>query len=118
MGDLGASLNWIDAEITFDDQLQLDNQIIIHKSVNGKQICLVKQADRYLAFNRSCPHAGAHLDNGSLNNRIELTCPNHHYKFSLKTGYNVSGEGFFLKVFPAKMDSGKLWVGFKKFNLF
>jgi nitrite reductase/ring-hydroxylating ferredoxin subunit len=106
--------NWISIELTNSERNRLDNNEIISRAISGAEICIVKEETRVFAFSRKCPHAGALLDEGFLNKRCELVCPHHHYKFNLNNGYNSSGEGYYLKVFPVKLEAGKLFIGFKK----
>jgi UDP-MurNAc hydroxylase len=40
---------------------------------------------------RYCPHAGAALDNASIEGHI-LTCLNHHYRFDLDSGKCLDGN--------------------------
>ena len=68
-------------------------------NINGKTICIAKHNDQVFACTQKCPHAGALLVNGHLDALGDLVCPLHKYKFSLKSGRNISGEGYYLKTF-------------------
>jgi 3-phenylpropionate/trans-cinnamate dioxygenase ferredoxin subunit len=67
--------------------------------INGKTICLAKHHDQVFACTQKCPHAGALLAGGHIDALGNLVCPLHKYKFSLKNGRNISGEGYYLKTF-------------------
>ena len=67
--------------------------------INGKTICLAKNHYQLFACTQKCPHAGALLADGQLDALGNLVCPLHKYKFSLKNGRNISGEGYYLKTF-------------------
>ena len=71
-------------------------------AINGKTICLVKYNNQLFACTQKCPHAGALFADGHLDALGNLVCPLHKYKFSLKNGRNISGEGYFLKTFKAE----------------
>ena len=71
--------------------------------VNGKKICLGLHNNNLFACTQKCPHAGGLLAEGTLDARGNLVCPLHHYRFNIKSGYNTSGEGFFLKTYPVKI---------------
>ena len=67
--------------------------------LNGKAICLAKHNNQLFACTQKCPHAGGSLAAGHLDALGNLVCPLHKYKFSLKNGRNISGEGYYLKTF-------------------
>lgn len=71
--------------------------------LKGKKICLGLHNNTLFACTQKCPHAGGILSEGSIDAAGHLVCPLHHYKFNIKNGYNVSGEGFFLKTYPVKV---------------
>ena len=52
----------------------------------GKQICIVRLANRVVAFENLCPHMGEELHKGKINFQNEIVCPLHAYKFNVETG--------------------------------
>ena len=68
--------------------------------VNGKPICLVKTAEGIKACSAKCPHAAGDLSEGYLDNRGNIVCPIHQYRFNIKTGRDSLSEGYFLKTYP------------------
>ena len=78
--------------------------------VNGKTICLAKHNNQLFACTQKCPHAGALLADGHLDALGNLVCPMHKYKYSLKNGRNVSGEGYFLKTFTVEAREDGIFV--------
>lgn len=86
--------------------------------VNGKIICLAKQQDKLFACAQKCPHAGALLAHGHQDALGNLVCPLHKYKFSLKNGRNVSGEGYHLKTFKVEQTAEGIFVSTEPDNLF
>ena len=79
-------------------------------NINGKTICLAKHNDQLFACTQKCPHAGAILANGHLDALGNLVCPLHNYKFSLKNGRNISGEGYFLKTFSIEIKEDGIFI--------
>lgn len=77
----------------------------------GKKICIARRDDQYYAFAHTCPHAGAILANGRIDAKGILICPLHKYAFNIKNGYNVSGEGFFLKTYPVEQREDGIFIG-------
>ena len=51
-----------------------------------KNICVVKQGERLIAFENECPHMKEGLNGGLVNHMNEIVCPLHTYKFNLQTG--------------------------------
>lgn len=77
--------------------------------VKGKHLCIAVHNDVLFAFSDKCPHAGGKLSAGYVDALGNIVCPLHRYKFTMKNGYNCSGEGYFLKTYPIKEDDG-IWV--------
>lgn len=76
----------------------------------GRKICIANHNDQYYAFAYTCPHAGGILANGKIDAKGIITCPLHKYAFNVKNGYNVSGEGFFLKTYPVERREDGIFV--------
>ena len=78
--------------------------------INSKIICLAKHNDLLLACTQKCPHAGGILADGHLDALGNLVCPLHKYKFSLKNGRNLSGEGYYLKTFEIEAREDGVYI--------
>ncbi len=87
---------------------------ITQQEVNGKKICVARHGGELFAFAHKCPHAGGIMADGFLDERGNVVCPLHRYKFSLRNGYNSSGEGFYLKTYPIERRDDGLYVGMEK----
>ena len=72
--------------------------------------CLTRSNENIIAFQSKCPHAGADLSKGYLDNTGNVVCPLHHYRFSVATGRNVSGEGYFLKRYPVHINEDGVFI--------
>lgn len=81
------------AEIDFSDNG------LAELEVNSRKICVGKWGTQLFACTQKCPHAGGILADGYIDSTGNLVCPLHRYKFDSKNGRNVSGEGYFLKIF-------------------
>lgn len=86
--------------------------------VNGKKICVGKHHDRFFGFAYKCPHAGAPMINGFIDPLGNVVCPLHRYKFSMKSGYNVTGEGFHLKTWPVDWQEDGVYINMGDTGLF
>lgn len=89
-----------------------ENNIAV-TTVEGKKICVGKFNDGLSAFAYKCPHAGGMMADGYINPIGYVVCPVHRYKFDLKTGRNVSGEGYFLKCWPIEITEDGVFIGLK-----
>ena len=87
-------------------------------TVAGKDICIAKYHEELFGCAAKCPHAGGTLTNGYLDAAGNITCPLHRYKFSLATGRNISGEGYFLRVFPVQKRDDGIYAGIPDAGMF
>lgn len=87
-------------------------------SAGNKGICISKTVNGMHASAATCPHAGGILSDGFLDSLGNMICPLHRYKFDLNTGRNISGEGYFLKVYPLEIRDDGIYVGFEDKSIF
>lgn len=90
--------------------------------LDGKKICIGQFNDKLFAFAYHCPHAGGIMANGYIDAVGNIVCPLHRYKFDMKNGRNVSGEGYYLKHWPVEVREDGIFAGIEKsggfWNLF
>lgn len=84
----------------------------LNLTVAGRELLIIHQASQLYACQAKCPHAGGLLLYGRLDEKAQIICPVHQYKFSLVNGRNSSGEGYHLKTFPIKETDDGVFVGF------
>ena len=82
--------------------------------IKGKTICIGKFNDSIFAFAYKCPHAGGILSEGYIDALGNVVCPQHRYKYNLKNGFNVSGEGYYLKTWPVELKDDGVYIGFEE----
>lgn len=100
------------AEIPFNEK-QLAEVV-----ADGKTICIGRQDDNLFAFSHKCPHAGGYLAEGYIDALGNVVCPLHRYKFCMKNGRNVSGEGYYLKHWEVEVRADGVYVALEKNSLF
>jgi 3-phenylpropionate/trans-cinnamate dioxygenase ferredoxin subunit len=83
-----------------------------------KRICIGKYNEELFAFAQKCPHASGLFAHGFIDPLGNVVCPLHRYKYSLQTGRNVSGEGYFLKNWPVEKREDGIYVGLEQNRLF
>jgi nitrite reductase (NADH) small subunit len=54
-------------------------------TVNGKPVAVFRTGDQYYAIDDTCPHMGASLSGGMLEDGV-VTCPWHYWRFRLTDG--------------------------------
>jgi 3-phenylpropionate/trans-cinnamate dioxygenase ferredoxin subunit len=91
---------------------------IAEVTVDGKLICLARFNNGLFAFAPKCPHASGRFVDGYLDVLGNVVCPIHRYKFCLKNGRNVTGEGYYLKHWPVKVVEEGVFVGLEMPSLF
>ena len=80
------------------------------------QIAVFNFASRgeWYACQNMCPHKNAFVLSrgilGSAGETPKVACPLHKKPFSLKSGESLSGEDFSLKVFPIRVEAGRVLV--------
>jgi len=84
--------------------------------LDGKNICLGKFNESLFAFAYKCPHAGGVLADGYIDAVGNIVCPQHRYKYNPKNGFNVSGEGYYLKNWPVEIRKDGVYIGMDKRN--
>lgn len=92
-----------------------ENNIAIAE-LKDKKICVAKFKDLLFAFAFNCPHAGGYLADGYIDALGNIVCPLHRYKYDLKNGRNVSGEGYYLKNWPVEIRFNGVYVGLEDSN--
>ena len=83
-----------------------------------KKICVARHGGGLFAFAHKCPHASGHFAEGFIDALGNVVCPLHRYKFCMKNGRNVSGEGYYLKNWPVEVRADGVYVGLEKDRLF
>jgi nitrite reductase/ring-hydroxylating ferredoxin subunit len=81
--------------------------------LSGKSFCLVWKEDKWIAFSKKCPHAGANLAHGWCEGN-EVVCPYHRHRFNLIDGRGAVGQGNYIQIYPLKEVDGVLYIGLKE----
>ncbi|MDB5192448.1 MAG: ferredoxin [Segetibacter sp.] len=84
--------------------------------VGARKVTVVKAGNELFACAHKCPHASGIMADGFIDALGNIVCPVHRYKFSLKNGRNVSGEGYYLKTYPLQEREAGIFIGFAESN--
>jgi 3-phenylpropionate/trans-cinnamate dioxygenase ferredoxin subunit len=83
-------------------------------NIGEKSICLIRTMNGLKACASKCPHAGGDLSIAYLDNKENIICPVHNYRFNLNNGSDTFGEGYFLKVYKVVSNDDGIFVGLEK----
>ena len=95
----------------YEAELHFGANDIAVADLKDKRICIGRFAGGLVAFPYKCPHAAGLLANGWIDAKGNVVCPLHQYKFSMATGRNVTGEGYYMKRWPVERRGDEIWVG-------
>ncbi|HET7119006.1 MAG TPA: Rieske 2Fe-2S domain-containing protein [Hanamia sp.] len=105
--------NWIKIASS-KDEIRFRNNDIAKVKVAGKEICVIQTSNGLKGCNAYCPHAGGKLSKGFLDNKGNIICPVHHYRFNLINGRDTNNEGYFLKIYKVVENEDGIFVGLEK----
>lgn len=98
-------------------ELKFGENNLVEIDVAGKKLCIANTGNSISACISKCPHAGGNMSEGFLDKNEHIVCPVHRYVFSLKNGLDVSGEGYYLKIFPVMINEEGIFIGFEEGGL-
>lgn len=102
--------NWIKvAESTDDLAFGANNLAVV--AAGEKTVCIGRYKNELFAFAAKCPHASGRLSDGFIDALGNVVCPLHRYRFCMKNGRNVSGEGYYLRHWPLEVREDGVYVG-------
>ena len=110
-------INWVKVA-DFIEAISFNANNIAEAEADGKKICVARYNDELFAFAAKCPHASGLFVNGFIDAMGNVVCPLHRYKFCLKNGRNVTGEGYYLKTWPVEIREEGVFIGMPKNKLF
>lgn len=111
------SLNWIKIADS-EQEIEFGPNNIAEINAGERQICIGRFSGKLFAFSNKCPHASGLFVNGYIDAIGNVVCPIHRYKFCMRNGRNVSGEGYFLKNWVVEIRENGIYVAMEKNKLF
>lgn len=112
----GKNVKWFKVANSINE-IQWQNNLAVAEA-GGKKVTLAKINENLFACAYKCPHAGGILANGFIDAAQNIVCPLHRYKFNLANGRNVSGEGYYLKIYAVEQRETGIFIGFEESNWF
>ena len=82
---------------------------VIAVAVDGLEIALGRDGDRYFAVQRRCVHRGGDLAEGIVA-RGHVVCPQHGWRFSTSTGCHDGDAAFCLVRYEVRITDGQIEI--------
>ena len=77
--------------------------------VDGTEVCIANVDGEFCAISNTCAHAGGPLADGILDGDV-VTCPWHHWKYSVKTGVSPVVKTVKVDSFEVKVEGNDVLV--------
>jgi nitrite reductase (NADH) small subunit len=78
-------------------------------TVNGKLIALFREGSQYFAIDDVCPHMGASLSEGCVEEGI-VTCPWHGWRFRLSDGAWADSPRVKTGSYPVRVENNEIQI--------
>lgn len=96
---------WI--EVATLDEIPTDRGLVIE--LGGRELVLVHRNDRFYCLDNVCPHKGAPLDDGPVDDTF-ITCPWHAWQFRLEDGTNRHDPSICIQTFPTRVEGDRVLI--------
>lgn len=74
-------------------------------------VFVLEDRARVVVTDNACPHANGNLAGGEVADSV-VTCPWHQWEFDLTTGVCTHSERARVRVYPSKVEGGRVLVDF------
>ena len=95
-------------KVMSEEDLPVGKSAII--SAGDDEIALFNYKGKYYAIANKCPHRGAPLGEGRIEEGIVI-CPNHEWRFKLESGANMQNPELFIPTYPVKVKNENIYIG-------
>ena len=82
---------------------------VVAVTVDGIEMVLGRDGDRYFAAQRRCLHRAGDLAEGIIS-RGHLICPQHAWRFSTATGCNAEASQYRLTMYAVRVVEGRIEI--------
>jgi len=114
---MSGKMSWVKVAESLDEVPFGTNQLA-EVLAGDKKVCIGRHKGELFAFAAKCPHASGFFADGFIDPLGNVVCPLHRYKFCMKNGRNVSGEGYYLKHWPVEVREDGVYVGLEAKSFF
>ena len=95
-------------KVMSEEDLPIGKSAII--SAGEDEIALFNYKGKYYAVANKCPHRGAPLGEGRIEEGIVI-CPNHEWRFKLESGAKMQNPELFIPTYPVKVKNENIYIG-------
>ena len=95
-------------KVMSEEDLPIGKSAII--SAGEDEIALFNYKGKYYAVANKCPHRGAPLGEGRIEEGIVI-CQNHEWRFKLERGANMQNPELFIPTYPVKVKNENIYIG-------
>ena len=82
---------------------------VIPVAIDGVDLVVGLDGDRYFAMQRRCVHRGGDLSEGIVS-RGHVICPNHGWRFSTATGRHADASEYCLVTYAVRVIDGRIEI--------
>jgi NAD(P)H-dependent nitrite reductase small subunit len=97
---------YIDTQLKIDEIAPGESRFV---EIGEFPVGLFRTAEGVFALNNICPHRGAPLHDGFVQNG-QVTCPWHQWQFGLADGVCRNIKGPRVAAYPVEIRDGTVWV--------
>ena len=90
-----------------EEDLPMGKSAIV--TVGDEEIALFYYKGKYYAIGNQCLHQGSSLGEGRIEEGVVI-CPNHEWRYDLKTGECPQNPNLCAKIFPVKIVKGMIQI--------
>jgi 3-phenylpropionate/trans-cinnamate dioxygenase ferredoxin subunit len=94
-----------------EGEIRLNASGIGTVELGDKKICVVRFRDVWHAFALYCPHAGALLSEGRIDEGGNIVCPVHAYKYNIRNGLCRVADGYRLRTYRVEVRTDGFYIG-------
>ena len=89
---------------------QLADRAGMTVQVGGKDLALFRVGEKVFAMDSACPHEGAPLGEGEVDDQGVVACPWHGWTFNACTGCSIEPAGSDVRRYEVKLEDGGIYV--------
>lgn len=108
----GFRLDALEAQPDWREVASLDDLVetgVSYVNSNGRSLYIYRNGDTLRVYDSRCPHQDTDIPHLALKGN-HLTCPKHQWSFDVVTGECVAVGDRPLRLFPARVEKGRLQV--------
>jgi nitrite reductase/ring-hydroxylating ferredoxin subunit len=93
-------------------RLEKGKLLLVNLKAYNLRVALGFHQNKWIAISDYCPHKGASMAQGWLNDENEVVCPLHNYCYNIHSGKETTGQGGpDLTRYYARVNDGKVQIG-------